>query len=248
MSALLDIRGLKKRFGAIHATDGLSLDVQPGEIHALIGPNGAGKSSLIAQISGVIRPDAGSILFEGQDITDWTPARRARAGLARSYQITSVYPNASLLDQVLLAAEALDGHPFHFWRPSRAQTHLLDCACTALDAVGLMARAEDRAQDLSHGEQRQLEIALALASAPKMLLLDEPAAGMSAEETKRLDVLLTNLRGRMGMLLIEHDVDLVFALADRITVLHEGRAIASGAPDIIRRDAAVRSAYLGDAA
>lgn len=247
MTALLQVAHLRKSYGALCVTNDVSLDVRMGEIHALIGPNGAGKTSLIAQLSGAVAPDAGRILFEGRDITRWPPHERARAGVARSYQITSVYPEMTALDQTLLAVEGLDGGPWRFVAPSRRHARLVEQAQAALDAVGLGARAHDLAASLSHGEKRQLELALALVGGARLLLLDEPAAGMSLEETRALDARLAALRAGHGILLVEHDMDLVFGLADRITVLHEGRVIASGAPDAIRRDRAVRDAYLGEA-
>ena len=242
---LLAVRGLAKRFGAVVASDALDLDVMAGEIHAVIGPNGAGKTTLIAQLAGEVAPDGGHVTFDGRDITALPPERRAALGLARSYQVTSVFPAFTARDNVALAVQAHAGHSFRFWRPARAIAGLREPAQAALDRVGLGARGDVRAGALSHGEQRQLEIAMALAGAPRLLLLDEPMAGMGAEESARMVDLLGGLKGAHALLLIEHDMDAVFALADRVTVLAAGRAIASGTVDEIRADAAVREAYLG---
>ncbi|MCW5745460.1 MAG: ABC transporter ATP-binding protein [Alphaproteobacteria bacterium] len=244
--AMLKIDSLIKRFGGLVATDSLSLEVEPGEVHALIGPNGAGKTTLIAQLSGFLRPDAGRIEFAGQDITDLPAAARVRLGLARSFQITSVLRDFTALDNVALAEQARQGHSFRFWRPARADPSLREPARAALREVGLADRADVVAALLSHGEQRQLEVAMALASDPRMLLLDEPMAGMGPEESARMVELLRGLRGRRTMLLVEHDMDAVFALADRITVLVYGRALATGTPAEIRANREVRVAYLGE--
>ena len=245
---LLHVEGLVKRFGAVTACDGLSIDVRPGEIHALIGPNGAGKTTAIAQLSGEMRPDAGTVRLDGRDITRLPPDARARAGLARSFQITALFGGFTALDNVALAVQAHAGHSFRFWRPARTDPDLREPARAALDAIGLGARAGIRAASLSHGEQRQLEIAMALATRPKLLLLDEPMAGMGPEESVRMVQILAALKGKLAILLVEHDMDAVFALADRITVLVAGQAIASGKPDAIRADAGVRAAYLGEPA
>ena len=244
---LLTVGGLVKRFGGIVATDHLDLAVDEGEVHALIGPNGAGKTTLIAQLSGFLRPDAGHIVFDGHDITRLAAPARVHRGLARSFQITSVLREFSALDNVALAVQARQGHSFRFWAPARADRSLRDPAMQALDSVGLAARADHAAADLSHGERRQLEVAMALASEPRLLLLDEPMAGMGAEESARMVALLRSLKGRRTLLLVEHDMDAVFALADRITVLVYGRAIATGTPEEIRANAEVRQAYLGEA-
>jgi branched-chain amino acid transport system ATP-binding protein len=244
--ALLAVDGLMKHFGGIVATDNLSLDVAPGEIHAVIGPNGAGKTTLIAQLSGMLRSDAGAIRFDGADITRLSQPARARRGLARSFQITSVLRDFTALDNVALAIQARQGHSFRFWKSARGDESLRAPARGVLDEVGLGARAEIPAGTLAHGEQRQLEIAMALASKPRMLLLDEPMAGMGAEESERMTGYLGRLKGQVAMLLVEHDMDAVFALADRITVLVYGRAIATGAPDDIRANGDVRAAYLGE--
>jgi branched-chain amino acid transport system ATP-binding protein len=245
---LLKVEGLVKRFGGLLATDSLSLDVRDGEMHALIGPNGAGKTTLIAQLSGFLRPDDGRVSFGGRDITHLPPAARVRLGLARSFQITSVLRDFTALDNVALAEQARQGHSFRFWRPARNDRSLRDAGRAVLDQVGLADRADMPAASLSHGEQRQLEVAMALACDPRLLLLDEPMAGMGPEESARMVALLQRLRGRRTMLLVEHDMDAVFALADRITVLVYGRAIASGTPAEIRANAEVRTAYLGEAA
>jgi branched-chain amino acid transport system ATP-binding protein len=242
---LLEVRGLVKHFGALAATDGLDLTVLPGELHAVIGPNGAGKTTLLAQLAGELRPDAGTIRFAGQDITPMPMHRRVALGLARSFQITSIFQGFTALDNVALAVQAHAGHSFRFWRPARTIARLRQPALATLGRVGLAARADTLAAHLSHGEQRQLELALALASAPRLLLLDEPTAGMGPEECARLVALLQALRGPHTILLVEHDMDTVFALADRLTVLVSGRALATGTVDEIRANAAVRQAYLG---
>jgi branched-chain amino acid transport system ATP-binding protein len=245
---LLQTRNLVKRFGGLVATDTVSLSVAPGQVHALIGPNGAGKTTLVAQLSGQIRPDSGSILFDGRDVSTLPMAARVRLGLARSFQITSVLRDFTALQNVALAIQAGQGHSFRFWKPVASDPSLHDPALGVLEQVGLASRADTPAASLSHGEQRQLEIAMALASRPKLLLLDEPMAGMGPEESQRMVSFLGRLKGRHTILLIEHDMDVVFALADRITVLVYGRAIATGTPDEIRADAEVRQAYLGEAA
>jgi branched-chain amino acid transport system ATP-binding protein len=242
---LLQIRDLTKRFGGVLASDGISLDVPAGELHAIIGPNGAGKSTLIGQLAGEISPDAGRIFFNGRDITDLPMHRRSSLGLARSFQITSLFLDFTVLDNVALAAQAHAGHSFRFWRPARSEAKLRQPARAALARVGLESRADAVCANLSHGEHRQLEIAMALAGAPRMFLLDEPMAGMGPDESARMIALLRELKREQTILLIEHDMDAVFRLADRITVLVDGRVIASGAPDGIRADAAVRQAYLG---
>ena len=245
---LLSTQGLLKRFGGLLATDNVSIEVRPGEIHALIGPNGAGKTTLIGQLTGTLAPDSGTIHFAGRDVTRLPTHARVRLGLARSFQITSVLREFTALDNVALAVQAHQGHSFRFLADARIDERLRVPAREGLDAVGLGTRADALASALSHGEQRQLEIAMALAGDPKLQLLDEPMAGMGAEESQRMVALLHGLKGRRAMLLIEHDMDAVFALADRITVLVYGRAIASGTPDEIRSHPEVRHAYLGDEA
>jgi branched-chain amino acid transport system ATP-binding protein len=243
--ALLSLEGLQKRFGGIVATDALTLEVHEGEVHSVIGPNGAGKTTLVAQVSGLLAPDAGSIRFDGVDITWYSAARRSRLGLARTFQITSVFRKFTAAENVLLAVQAHTGHSFRFWAPARGDLRLLEPAMAVLEDLGLDARRDVLAGNLSHGEQRRLEIAIALATRPKLLLLDEPTAGMGPEDAERVKQLLDRLRSRYAMLLIEHDMDAVFRLSDRITVLVYGRAIASGTPAEIRDNEEVRRAYLG---
>jgi branched-chain amino acid transport system ATP-binding protein len=243
---LLETKGLVKRFGGLTATDNLDLSVEPGEIHAVIGPNGAGKTTLIAQLAGELKPNEGTIRFAGEDVTALAVPARSQRGLARSFQITSVFRGFTALDNVALSIQAHDGHSFRFWREARREVNLREPARAILEEVGLGPRADVLAANLAHGEQRQLEIAMALATKPRMLLLDEPMAGMGREESERMVALLKRLKGRETILLIEHDMDVVFALADRITVLVYGRAIATGAPAEIRANEEVRQAYLGE--
>jgi len=243
---LLDVQGLVKAFGALRATDGVTLDVQPGETHAIIGPNGAGKTTLIAQLSGDLRPDDGRIRFAGADITALGAAARSHRGLARSFQITSVYRELSALDNVALAVQAHAGHSFRFWRTARSDDALRAPAQAILSEVGLGSRASVLAANLAHGEQRQLEIAMVLATKPRLLLLDEPVAGMGADESQRMVQFLATLKGRQTIVLVEHDMDAVFTLADRISVLVYGRIIATGTPEEIRANREVRAAYLGE--
>jgi branched-chain amino acid transport system ATP-binding protein len=244
-TALLSVAGLTKRFGGLVATNNLDLDVAPGETRAIIGPNGAGKTTLIAQLQGEIHPDAGTISFDARDITREPAHRRAQLGLARSFQITSIFPAFTTLANVALAVQSIAGHSFRFFAPALEDRALTAPAREALDIVGLTPRANVLANDLSHGEKRQLELAMALAMRPKLLLLDEPMAGMGRQDGARMTRILAGLKRTYAILLIEHDMDTVFALADRITVLVAGRAIASGAPDAIRANADVRAAYLG---
>ena len=243
---LLRVRGLRKRFGGVSATDGLDFDVLPGEIHAVIGPNGAGKTTFVAQLAGMLKPDSGEIVFDGRDVTALGAPKRSHLGLARSFQITSIFKNFTVIDNVALSIQAHAGHSFRFWRPAATDQELTGPAQRLLDDIGLGARAAVVAGNLAHGEQRQLEIAMALATGPKLLLLDEPTSGMGPEDSERMRVFLADLKGRYSMLLIEHDMDTVFTLADRITVLVYGKAIATGAPDEIRANDEVRSAYLGE--
>jgi branched-chain amino acid transport system ATP-binding protein len=245
---ILAIEHLVKRFGGLTATNDLSLAVEPGEVHAVIGPNGAGKTTLIAQLSGLLRPDSGRILFKGQDITATPAYQRSALGLARSFQVTSIFLNFTAEDNVALAVQAHSGHSFRFYRPARSEPALRDPARQALARVGLEHRASVVAADLSHGEQRQLEIAMAIATNPSVLLLDEPMAGMGPDESARMIEVLRGFRGTHTLLLIEHDMDAVFALANRITVLVYGQAIATGTPEEIRRNEEVKRAYLGDEA
>jgi branched-chain amino acid transport system ATP-binding protein len=244
--ALLEIDGLTKRFGGVVASDGISLAVPRGELQAIIGPNGAGKTTLIGQLSGEVAPDAGRIRFDGADITALPAYRRSWLGLARSFQITSLFLGFTALDNVALAVQAHAGHSFRFWRDARREPELREPARAALARVGLADRADVIVANMSHGEHRQLEIAMALATKPRMLLLDEPMAGMGPEESARMVKMLRELKQELTILLIEHDMDAVFALADRITVLVYGRVIASGAPSAIRANEEVRQAYLGE--
>jgi len=244
--ALLQVRGLSKSFGALRATDAIDFDVREGETHAMIGPNGAGKTTFIAQLSGDLQPDSGRVRFAGEDVTQLSAPARSHKGLARSFQITSIYREFTALDNVALAVQAHTGHSFRFWRPARAEAALREPARAVLEQVGLGARAGVFAANLAHGEQRQLEVAMALATRPRLLLLDEPVAGMGAEETQQMISFLAGLKGRKTMLLVEHDMDVVFSLADRISVLVYGRIIATGAPEEIRANPEVRAAYLGE--
>ena len=217
-----------------------------GELHAIIGPNGAGKTTLISQLTGQLLPNSGSIRFAGQDITGLPAWRRSALGLARSFQITSLLPDFTAADNVALAAQAHDGHSFRFWGNARKEKHLRDAARSALERVGLEHRADVVVSKLSHGEQRELELAVALATKPQLLLLDEPMAGLGVTESARMVKLLQELRREVTIVLVEHDMDAVFALADRITVLVYGRVIASGVPAEIRGNDEVKRAYLGD--
>ncbi len=245
--ALLQIERLSKRFGGLVASDAISLDVPVGELHAIIGPNGAGKTTLIGQLAGEITPDGGSVVFAGHDVTRLPSWRRSMLGLARSFQITSVFLDFTALDNVALAVQAHSGHSFRFWRAARRDPVLRVPAREALTRVGLADRADLLVSRMSHGEHRQLEIAMALATRPRMLLLDEPMAGMGPDESARLVKLLRELKRDVTILLIEHDMEAVFALADRITVLVYGRVIASDRPEAIHANAEVRQAYLGEA-
>lgn len=244
--ALLTADGLYKRFGGIVATDNLSMEVRAGEIHAVIGPNGAGKTTLIAQLSGMLRPDRGSIRFDGADVTRLGAPARSKRGLARSFQITSILRDFTTLDNVALAVQARAGHSFRPWGRARDDPRLREPARAVLEELALASRAQVLAGDLAHGEQRQLEIAMAVATRPKLLLLDEPTAGMGLAESERMTDYLRRLKARYTIILVEHDMNTVFALADRITVLVYGRVIACGAPEAIRADEAVRRAYLGE--
>jgi branched-chain amino acid transport system ATP-binding protein len=245
--SLLAVRGLSKRFGALSASDGIDFDVREGETHAVIGPNGAGKTTFISQLAGNLQPDAGRIVFAGEDITRLPAPRRARKGLARSFQITSVYPEFTALENVALAVQAQAGHSFRLWRAARRDPALIEPAQRVLEEVGLQQRKDILAANLSHGEQRQLEVAIALATTPRLLLLDEPMAGMGVEESQRMIELLGTLkRDGTTMVLVEHDMDAVFRLADRISVLVYGRVIATDLPEKIRKNEEVRRAYLGE--
>jgi branched-chain amino acid transport system ATP-binding protein len=243
---LLRVEKLVRRFGGIVATDNVSLEVARGELHAIIGPNGAGKTTLISQLTGQLLPHSGAIYLAGQDITGVPAYRRSALGLARSFQITSLLLDFTALDNVALAAQAHDGHSFHFWGNARKVSHLRKTAQHALDRVGLGHRADIVVSRLSHGEQRELELAVALATKPQVLLLDEPMAGLGITESARMVQLLQELRREVTIVLVEHDMDAVFALADRISVLVYGRVIASDVPAAIRGNEEVKRAYLGD--
>ena len=245
-SPLLETVGLKKTFGALVATDGVDFDVREGETHAVIGPNGAGKTTFIKQLCGELRPDHGSIRFAGEDVTRLPAHLRARKGLARSFQITSVFHDFSTLDNVALAVQAHAGHSFRFWRAAREDASLVQPALQLLRQVRLDHKAGVLASGLSHGEHRQLEIAMALATQPRLLLLDEPVAGMGTKESARMVRFLETLKGEKTIVLVEHDMDAVFSLADRISVLVYGRIVATGTPAEIRANAEVRAAYLGE--
>ena len=243
---MLELRGVSKRFGGVVATDDVTLEIAKGEVHALIGPNGAGKTTLIAQISGVLPIDDGRIVFKGDDITQLTTHARVAAGLARSYQITSIFRRFTVLENLALAVQARSGSSFSFWRPVSAERALFDEAAVIANEIGLGDRLHVTSSNLAHGEQRALEVGLALATQPQLLLLDEPMAGMGPQESEAMIGLMEKMRERITVLLVEHDMDAVFRLANRISVLVNGRLIATGAPAQIRADPAVRKAYLGE--
>jgi branched-chain amino acid transport system ATP-binding protein len=245
---VLSLSNVSKRFGGVVAVDRVTLEVAAGEVHALIGPNGAGKTTLIGQISGMVGCDDGTIAFQGADVTHAKPHQRVHAGLARSYQITSIFRRFSVLDNLALAVQARSGSSLSFWRPVAAERALFDEARAVAAEVGLAGKEEMPAGSLAHGEQRALELGLALATRPKLVLLDEPTAGMGPEETQRMIDLVNRLRTRLTVLLVEHDMDAVFRLADRISVLVNGRIIATDKPLEIRRNAEVVRAYLGEEA
>jgi len=244
-SNLLEVQSLHKAFGALKATDGVVLEVAEGETHAIIGPNGAGKTTLIAQLAGHLRPDSGRIRFAGEDITALPAHKRARRGLARSFQITSIYPDFTVLQNLALAVQARSGRT-RFWGDARKDESLLRPSRAILEEIGLQERAEVLAGNLAHGEQRQLEVAIALATGPRLLLLDEPMAGLGAEESQHMIALLSKLKARHTIVLVEHDMDAVFRLADRISVLVYGRLIATDTPERVRAHEEVRRAYLGE--
>ena len=241
----LNVSNLSKTFGGVVATDHLNLEIKHGELHAVIGPNGAGKTTLIAQLSGETLPDSGEIIFREENITALPPFKRSRLGIARSFQITSLMLEMDVIDNITLAILARDNHSYKFWKPIREDIDLRKASLNALKEIGLEERAFEKVGNLSHGEHRQLEIAMALATQPHLLLLDEPMAGMGTEEGRKILKILQKLKKRKTILLIEHDMDVVFALADRITVLVYGRVIASGSPQSIKEDKKVREAYLG---
>ena len=243
---MLSLKSIRKRFGGVVAVDGVDLEVAPGEVHALIGPNGAGKTTLIHLISGTLSADSGAIRFSGADITHLRAHRRVHAGLARSYQITTIFRRFTVLENLALAVQARKGTSFSFWRPVAAESALFDEARAIADEVGLSSRIGAVALSLSHGEQRALEVGLALATGPKLVLLDEPMAGMGPEESQRMIALISRIRSRVTVLLVEHDMDAVFRLADRISVMVNARVLATGAPSAIRANTQVRKAYLGD--
>ena len=245
---LLVVDGLVKRFGGLLATDHVDLSVARGEIHALIGPNGAGKTTLVAQLGGQLASDAGRIVFAGHDITRMPTHQRARRGLVRSFQITRLFASASVLENAALAVQATTGSSLGAWRPVRRERALFEAARALLADVGLAERGDLAIGALSHGQRRALEVAMTLAGQPALVMLDEPMAGMGHEESARMERLVASLRGRCTVLLIEHDVDAVFRLADRVSVLVEGRIVATGKPDAVRADARVIAAYLGDSA
>jgi branched-chain amino acid transport system ATP-binding protein len=245
-SALLQTEDLTRRFGGVVAVNAITLAVAPDEVHAVIGPNGAGKSTLVGLLSGEIVPQEGSIRFDGADITRLPVFRRSLLGVARSFQITSLFREFTALDNVALAVQAHRGHSFRFWRDARRAAELCKPALAALARVGLSERAGVRVDKLSHGEHRQLDVAIALATEPRLLLLDEPMAGLGPEESARMVEILRRLKGSVAILLIEHDMEAVFALADRLTVMVDGRIVAGGRPEAIRAEAAVRQAYLGE--
>ena len=243
---MLELRGVSKRFGGVVATDDVTLEIVRGQVHALIGPNGAGKTTLIGQISGALPTDSGRILFNGAEVTNLAAHARVAAGLARSYQITSIFRRFTVLENLALAVQARSGSSFHFWRPVRAEHALFDQARTIAGDIGLAARVDAVAATLAHGEQRALEVGLALATRPQLVLLDEPMAGMGPQDSRAIIELIERIRASVTVLLVEHDMDAVFRLANRISVLVSGRVIATGAPATIRADPEVRRAYLGE--
>jgi branched-chain amino acid transport system ATP-binding protein len=244
--AKLAIRDLHKSFGALRVTQGVNVEVRMGELHALIGPNGAGKTTLLSQISGEMLPDSGSIVLDGRDITQMPAQDRPAAGLARSFQISQVYPEFTVEDNVAMAVQAHTPGSFNMWRDARRDARLREPARAAIQRVGLAHQINERVANLAHGEKRQLELAMALSLNASLLLLDEPMAGMGAEESLRMTALLRELKGQYAILLVEHDMDAVFALADRVTVLVYGKTIFTGTPDEVRAHPEVRAAYLGE--
>lgn len=243
---LLEIIDLNKSFGGIRATDNVNLKVEQGQIHAIIGPNGAGKTTLISQLSGQIKPDSGDIRFGGHSMVNYSMARRAHEGLARSFQITSVLLPMTLLENVMLAIQGSSGHSFRFWKPVMQEHTMKQAAMQYLAQIGLDDRAQRIAAKVSHGEQRQLELAMALAMKPRMMLLDEPMAGMGKEEGEIMLEILNRLKGKVTILLVEHDMDAVFRMADKLSVLVNGHVIATDTVANIRNNIEVQQAYLGD--
>ncbi|MFY9513000.1 MAG: ABC transporter ATP-binding protein [Rubrivivax sp.] len=246
MTTILSVEGLVKRFRGVHASDGIDFDLRQGEIHAVIGPNGAGKTTFINQLAGEILPDAGRIVMDGVDITRAPVHRRAALGLARSYQITAVFDELTVLENVMLAAQGRTGHCFQFIRAAANDARVTAAARHAIELVGLAAFADCPAADLSHGAKRQLELAMAVSLRPRILLLDEPMAGTGSAESREMVELLRRLRTEAAIVLVEHDLEAVFALADRISVLVYGKVIATGAAQDIRSNALVRDAYIGE--
>ena len=246
MSSLLEVRGLVKNYGGLRVTDQVNISLKAGHIHALIGPNGAGKTTLVNQIVGEVRSDAGQIFLKGQDITHWSVAKRARAGLGRSYQINAIIPEFTALENVLLAVQTAQGHNFHFWQAATAQRDLVERSDAVLDLLGLLPLRQQRVRDLSYGQQRQIELAMAVASQPDVLLLDEPMAGLGPAETQHMIDVLQGLRQQVAILLIEHDMHAVFSLADEVSVLVYGQVVLCDTPEAVRGSEVVREAYLGD--
>lgn len=243
---ILDVRGLSKRFGGLVATDNVDLTVMPGEIHALIGPNGAGKTTLIAQLCGELKPETGTVAIDGRRVDTLPAAARVRLGLARSFQITCLLLDYTVLENVMVAVQVRQGHSFHFFADVRKDAALRGEAMALLEKAGIVSRADTLAANLSHGERKQLELVVALAMCPRLLLLDEPMAGLGHVESQHMIETLRGLKNQLGMLLVEHDMDAVFALADRVSVLVYGRVIATGTVDEIRNNPEVRAAYLGE--
>ena len=244
--SLLEIRGLCKQFGGLRVTDDLHLQIRPDEIHALIGPNGAGKTTLVHQVAGTLKPDAGTITLDSRDVTALTVSARVQRGIARSYQVTNIFRSLTVIDNVALAVQARRGHSFSFWRPVQYDTALRHEAASVLDRLALTDLAQRPASSLSYGDQRLLEVGIALATSPRLLLLDEPMAGMGPQESSRMVEMIDGLRGQSAVMLVEHDMDAVFRLADRISVLVYGRIIATGTPQQIRSNPEVVRAYLGE--
>lgn len=246
MSAILQVQHLVKQYGGLTATDDLNLELIPGELHAIIGPNGAGKTTLVSQLSGFVTPTSGKIIYKGKEITHEPPHTRAHMGIARTYQITSLIMEMTVLENVALAVQAVDGHSFRFFKPARSVKRIQEAAMEILAQVGLADKAQMKTSELSHGEHRNMELGVALAAKAELLLLDEPMAGLGPDETGKMVDLLNSLKGDHTILLIEHDMDAVFALADRISVLVYGHVIATGTPDEIRSNEKVQHAYLGE--
>ncbi len=244
--AILQIENLYKSFGAIQATKDVSFSVEQGDVHALIGPNGAGKTTLVNQLSGDIFPDHGTILFKDTDITRFKAHRRAQLGIARSFQITHIFEHLTVSENMALAIHSKNGHNFHFWKRALGSRQIKEDIAVAIDRVDLSSRSGQPASFLSHGEKRQLEVGMAMVGNPELLIMDEPMAGMGAGGTRELSQLINELRGKVTILLVEHDMDVVFSLADKVTVLVYGEHVATGTPDEIRADKLVRSAYLGE--